>query len=159
MKALLRDVRDEEMSTYSATDWPVNTELNLGLNGNEPGVMFGTLLNFTEPHCIFTVPHVQTAEVPTANASSVVTVQLCLSALYLVGEVVAIHLVAVGLASRTLNLDAVALQDGCFFKKTNPIIAYRPLTTCSDVNELTVLTNDSKKPTGRLHLNHHERRT
>lgn len=34
----------------------------------------------------------------------------------LVGEVVAVHLVAVGLAPWTLDLDAVALQDGCFFK-------------------------------------------
>lgn len=45
---------------------------------------------------------------------------------YLVREVVAVHLVAVGLTAWTLNLDAVALQDGCFFKNTNLIIAYRP---------------------------------
>lgn len=44
---------------------------------------------------------------------------------YLVGEVVAIHLVAVGLTSGTLNINAMALQDGCFFKNTNLIIAYQ----------------------------------
>ncbi len=78
------------------------------------------------------------------QASAVVTAQLyqrlcvlkeelqlisCLQLVYLVREVVAVHLVAVGLTSWTLNLDAVALQDGCFFKKTNLIIAYRPQTT------------------------------
>lgn len=141
--------------------------------------MFGTLFNFTEPHFIFTVPHVQTSEVPNANTCSVVTVQLCerryvgqlqliycLRLVYLVREVVAIHLVAVGLASWTLNLDAMALQDGCFFKNTNPIIAYRPQTTYSDANQLILLTKDNKKPTERLtfysntlHLSHHERRS
>lgn len=45
---------------------------------------------------------------------------------YLVREVVAVHLVAVRLTSWTLNLNAMALQDGCFFKNTNAIIAYRP---------------------------------
>lgn len=47
-------------------------------------------------------------------------------AAHLVGEVAPIHLVAVGLASRTLDLNAMALQDGCFFKNTNLIIVYRP---------------------------------
>lgn len=48
---------------------------------------------------------------------------------YLVGEVVAVHFVAVGLTSWTLDLDAMALQDGCFFKNTEPIIEHQPLTT------------------------------
>lgn len=43
--------------------------------------MFHTLLNFTdlkftEPHFIFIVPHIHTSELPSANTSSVVTVQL-----------------------------------------------------------------------------------
>ena len=41
----------------------------------------------------------------------------------LVGEVVAVHLVTVGLPSRTLNIYAMALQDGCFFKNTQTTIA------------------------------------
>ena len=44
---------------------------------------------------------------------------------HLVREVVAIHFITVGLTAWTLNLDTVALQDGCFFKNTNLIIAYR----------------------------------
>lgn len=73
------------------------------------------------------------------QSSPVVTVQLCGRLcvpsytsftvyvwFYLVREVVAVHLVAVRLTSWTLNLNAMALQDGCFFKNTNAIIAYRP---------------------------------
>lgn len=51
------------------------------------------------------------------------------SSAHLVGEVVAIYLVAVGLTSRAFNLDAMALQDGCFFKNTKLIIAYQSRTS------------------------------
>ncbi|TNN58781.1 hypothetical protein EYF80_031026 [Liparis tanakae] len=71
---------------------------------------------------------------------------------YLVGEVVAVHLVAVGLTAWTLNLDAVALQDGCFFKNTDLIIAYRPQAShearkdaCLRVN---LLPRRRRKPPG-----------
>lgn len=45
---------------------------------------------------------------------------------HLIGEVAGVHLVTVGLAPWALHLDAMALQDGCFFKNTNAIIAYWP---------------------------------
>lgn len=48
---------------------------------------------------------------------------------YLVGKVVAVHFVAVGLTSWTLDLDAMALQDGCFFKNTEPIIEHQTTET------------------------------
>lgn len=41
---------------------------------------------------------------------------------YLLGEVAGVHVVAVGLPPRTLDVDAVTLQDGCFFKNTKPLI-------------------------------------
>lgn len=87
-----------------------------------------------EPNCTYTVPHIDTAELLGANTlllwlSSSISRKIKLHLVYRVREVVAIHLVAVGLTSWTLNLDAVTLQDGCFFKNTNLIIAYRPQST------------------------------
>lgn len=114
--------------------------------------MFHTLFNytdqFTEPHFIFTVPHIHTSEQcksifcchsaalwETSCAEGELHLIYTMRLVYLVREVVAIHLVAVGLTSWTLNFNAMALQDGCFFKNTNPIIAYRPQTaTRSDAS-------------------------
>lgn len=85
-------------------------------------------------HCIFTVAHIHTSELLSAALLEALSVEeelqlvYCLHVVYLVGEVVAVYLIAVGLTSWTLNLDAMALQDGCFFKNTNLIIAYRPQT-------------------------------
>lgn len=56
---------------------------------------------------------------------------------YLVWKVIAIHLITVRLAARTLNLDAMTLQDGCFFKNTELIIVYRS-TLKNVLNDVTV---------------------
>lgn len=60
---------------------------------------------------------------------------------HLVWEIIAIHLITVGLTTWTLNLDAMALQDGCFFKNTNFIIAYQLYaaapTNSNDENKLS----------------------
>lgn len=70
---------------------------------------------------------------------------------YLVRKVVSVHLVAVRLTSWTLNLNAMALQDGCFFKNTNAIIAYRPRGTTQLASQS--LTEDNhKQPVGSFAL-------
>lgn len=108
--------------------------VNVSESQTKQGGMFHTLFNFTEPLLIFTVPHIHSCVQHSVNTNifcchGAAGEFLCWGqASHLVRKVVAIHLIAVGLTSRTLNIDAVALQDGCFFKNTDPIIAYRPQT-------------------------------
>lgn len=112
------------------------------MSQSKQGGKFHTLSNFTEPLLIFTVPHIHTTVRHCVNTNifhchGATGEFLCWGqASHLVREVVAIHLVTVGLTSRTLNIDAVALQNGCFFKNTDPIIAYRPqMATRSAVSQ------------------------